>query len=379
MMLIETIRNIANEVTEVEDITVYNQGGGPFDWTSKVTKNITLSAARLIAIRFTVRANQPDSGLYNSNGSARVLVGTTPLASVRASIFGNGPVSNSATRYLIIRLAAGSYTFDFQVANNGNTGINANTDVMNIYIGSFDLPDAATLTGDSGATVITATTESILLTLSPTVAATRTLAIGSIKNYAALLLVYCEKLNDTQSRMLNAGDSNVADKLNWKIYVDGVQKSWGERENDDGGANLGNYGEGAYGLYVTDFAAGATPTITVRCYNGYGTNQTGRVYAQLVLCPWLLGTANEPINLSFPNGSTLYVILEPLFSDVSKTIQVGKKRGITFGSTNDYYSSSTGTGRISFSYTFDIIDPSGAVVSLTGIGAAISFIGVDVR
>jgi hypothetical protein len=95
-------------------------------------------------------------------------------------------------------------------------------------------------------------------------------------------------------------------------------------------------------------------------------------------CPWIFSSAEyEPFSLNFPPGSTLYVVLEPLSSDPTKTIKLGYPRAWSLNC--DYYSTSSGTGILAWNYTFENVPPSECILKVSGGGGCISIIAVDVR
>jgi hypothetical protein len=83
--------------------------------------------------------------------------------------------------------------------------------------------------------------------------------------------------------------------------------------------------------------------------------------------------------MDFPQGSTLYLMLEPLNLNPTKTVGVGKKRAVSFGDATDYYSVGSGTGLLSFDYTFEVVSLSDVNLYLSGLGACVGYIGVDTR
>jgi hypothetical protein len=103
-------------------------------------------------------------------------------------------------------------------------------------------------------------------------------------------------------------------------------------------------------------------------------------YFSVVVSPWLLPSIDgEIFNLNFPQGSTLYMILEPLWNNTTKYFKVGAPRPANLGSSAEYYYTASGTDILSASYTFDILDVKKTTVYLSGIGGCISAIAVDVR
>jgi hypothetical protein len=83
-------------------------------------------------------------------------------------------------------------------------------------------------------------------------------------------------------------------------------------------------------------------------------------------------------NFTFSQNSTLYLVLEPYSGNGTKFVGVGKVRLVSYGAAVDYYGSTSGTGIITFSFTFQIVDVPTATAATDGVGGVISYIGVDV-
>jgi len=104
------------------------------------------------------------------------------------------------------------------------------------------------------------------------------------------------------------------------------------------------------------------------------------VHISVIGCPWLLLNDNrQPISLDFAQGSTLYIVLEPLNENPTKYLKIGKKRAVSFGDSTDYYSTASGTGILSHSYTFETVEVGEALMLVKGFGGCISILGVDER
>lgn len=124
-------------------------------------------------------------------------------------------------------------------------------------------------------------------------------------------------------------------------------------------------------------SVGTSHTITVT-----PTNSSQTTYLSVIACPWILTSASrahQPVTLDFPQQSTLYVIVTPLFLDASvKECYVGYPKGINWGAANYYSYASAGTGAIvSFSYTFDSVNTLYVIMSADALGCCIDNIAVD--
>jgi hypothetical protein len=83
--------------------------------------------------------------------------------------------------------------------------------------------------------------------------------------------------------------------------------------------------------------------------------------------------------MDFPQGSTMYVVLEPLNLNPTKNLKLGRVRGVSFGDSTDFYSTSSGTGIQSWNYTFETVEVSNCLLNISGEGGCISILAVDVR
>jgi len=105
------------------------------------------------------------------------------------------------------------------------------------------------------------------------------------------------------------------------------------------------------------------------------------VHILVIVCPWILNdeTDFEPVALEFPQGSTLYIMTEPLLTNPTVNIKIGKERAVSFGDAADYYSTASGTGILQHDYTFNEVKIGKVLLLVYGKGAGISSLGVDIR
>jgi hypothetical protein len=165
---------------------------------------------------------------------------------------------------------------------------------------------------------------------------------------------------------------NIGDSLTngVSLSIEGSQVDWTNRNQDTSSS------ENAWAEYFGWDGAAEDISIVITKDNGSTV-----VHISVILCPWILppDTDFEPIDLDFPQGSTIYLMLEPLTENPTKNSKIGKERAISFGDTTDYYSTASGTGILKHTYTFEEVK-NGAVLLVTyGKGACISSIGVDMR
>jgi hypothetical protein len=68
-----------------------------------------------------------------------------------------------------------------------------------------------------------------------------------------------------------------------------------------------------------------------------------------------------------------------MFVNETKSVKVGKPRGIDWGDSASYYYVNSGVDILTSSYTFDVVDITKAVLYVTGVGGCVGIIAVDVR
>jgi hypothetical protein len=342
MVLSEQVRQIGNESSLIDDSTSYSQNNASWA-TLKNYGNITLSNAALIVWRFNIQT---------SGVGYRLKIGSY-------YVWGKYVSGATDTGYYmgIAYMAAGTHAIVVECKGNGQ--------IRFFTLGTAKFSD------ETGQTARTYSSS-----LSVTVA-NRTTCIGALKN--AVFVVHCfGKTTGGQTNFENVGD-NLTNGVS--MTVDSVQVNWTERNQDTG--NNETSSASYYG--VLSVGSAHTFALTKRNVN---TQVDITVYA----CPWILTASSyEPVTMDFSQGSTIYFMLEPLSGDITKFIGVGKKRAVSYGNSTDYYSTSSGTGLLSFSYTFENVAPNSTPLYVNGFLATdpdlspyggcgcVGFIGVDMR
>jgi hypothetical protein len=197
----------------------------------------------------------------------------------------------------------------------------------------------------------------------------RNTPIGALQN--ATYLVQCwATTSGGYTSFENVGD-NFTNGVS--ITIDGrTQVNWDERVQDDSPNGMAGI---ACGKCAQSLVVGTSHTITIN-----KRNSATVVIISVIACPWILpNVPHTPSSLSFSQGSTLYCTLEPLFLDSTKFAGVGKIHGITWGTADDYYASSSGADLVPFSMVMDIEDISSNSLIVYGLGGCIGIIGVDAR
>jgi len=371
MLLSEQVRMVSEEEVLVSDVGPYYITSG--FWTDVKTQNITLTATKILYVEWTGYCN----GL--NTGDTRLLLNDVPIIATGTI----DPVT-TVTRQIYLVLSAGTYTFKFQCCARNRGG---QIQVKDIKFATLNFPDKQRNNWDTGNISVPYNTEYTMIQQNFTTPQTRKLAVGSIKKYVAIITLYTYHHTGSPTvyytnRCKNIGESNESGFYNWRIYINNVQKNWTEKADDYGEY----YGEdcqdsGAYGRCVVPLDPNTQYELKITAYNYCGSQGTGRAVAEGLICPWFLADVDyEPVSLDFPQGSTLYVTVEPLHDNTAtKYVRVGKQRFKSFGDSTDYYSSLSGTGILNFSYTFETVEIVNSILNVKGLGGCVSIIGVDVR
>lgn len=320
------------------------------NWPNAV---ITVGATQLVA--YTFQVVNPDSAPRSFNarlkfGGNHFFIAAEPggLKTIQAG--------ETLTYGGVLSLAAGSYA----VVLDG-LATTVTVYVQNFSIGLCDFNDV------SKASAAPYTT-GLVVDLS----SQRVTPLGKIA-YGTMIISATAATAGAVTYMNDIGDS-FTNGVN--LLIDGAQVNWSSVGND-----LDSSGRGACGTYMIQKPA-ASYTITIT-----KANPNTVVNISVVFCPWILPSNPNVFNstyfpvapLTFPQGSTIYVNLEPLFIDVTKYFLVGKKRAVSFGDASDYYYYPSGTGVLACSFTFEIPDVASASVFAYGWGGCINQIGCDTR
>jgi hypothetical protein len=374
MLLSEMVRKISREAVLVNDGSFYRISALS-DWTDLVTKTLTLTEPMIIEYEWTARFNAAAGN--TAKGNVRMLVDNIPVCST-------GDYSSSGTYVAVSKsgwlyLPAGNHTFKFQASMFVLSG-SADVGVSDICIRGLKFSDTIGNIQQGQNSVMSGVVATIL---SGTIQIPkRKLCVGDLKEMF-LKMVFCLYGVDQRVSVLkNSGESSSSTRLNWRLYINGSAVDWTSRHGDQDLGDTSNitYGEGAFGYYEIRVKAGDTVNFEVKCHNNGLLTTTCVAVLSFFACPWIFpsGTAEyEPFSLNFPPGSTLYVVLEPLSSDPTKTIKLGYPRAWSLG--YDYYSTSSGTGILAWNYTFENVPPSECILKISGGGGCISIIAVDVR
>jgi len=369
MLLSEMVRRLKNEVFVYKGSA---QGCDVHDWTTRLSLSLSLPAPRLVVIHWDHYHSYSET-----NGGSRVLLDGNP-------VWGSGYVPSGTAGLrtsprCMLMVPGGSHTLDFQTSQL-YAASNRCIQMNNIEVGYADFADTSYQNANGSGNVAAGVESSIVSVSIPASSLpARKTAVGKIKQYVAQIYVAAVVPDNAISKLKNVGEANESGYVNWKIFVDDVQMSWNERYNDVQTVDV-TKAEGAFGRLFVVFDAETSHTVTVKAYNGTSAARTCNAYVYIVLSPWILGDSeHQPVSLQIPQGSTLYLVAEPLLSDPTKVVKLGKKRAISFGDSTDYYSTASGTGILSWNYTFESVEVSNSLLFASGYGGCISIIAVDVR
>ena len=329
MVYTEQVRQLNSEANLINDTTVYTRNDAAWG-TLKDYGNIILSEDSLVVFKFNIQ----------SASAYRLKIGSF-------YVYGCFTVG---VKTGIAFVAAGTYAVVMEQKNSGGSG----------SIGYFQLGKAKF--SDVNNSNLAAYSSVISLTVAQRSPPS---FFGTLKNAVFAVLVWA-KTPGAQTNFENVGDALTNGV---QLSVDGVQVNWTTRIQDT------TSDETACGNFYESLSVGSAHTFTIG-----KDNANTVVHISIVACPWLLATVdNEPMTLDFAQGSTLYVTLEPLDKDPTKNSKIGKVRAVSYGDATDFYSTASGTGILSHTYTFEIVAVSDVSVFVNGFGGCISLVGLDER
>jgi len=333
-LLSEMVRNLATEDNLLNNTTEYTRTNAVYG-TIHDYGNVVLPAAGLLLVSF-------DGYCDAGTGSIRIQVG--------ANYAYAASITTVVTRFTcIVYLAAGTYNV---LAESGMCAAQIRID--NFQAGYISFSD---LTGTALAAYAGAMANTTTVRLTP---------LGAIKN-----TVYCVTVHaTTPGEATNMEQVGGAETNGVQVLIDAVQTNWAERQQ-----GIDN-DQAAGGKAYIVASAGTSHSITIT------TDDANTVVTcNVAVCPWILPvtTTFEPVTLTLPQGSTVYLTTEQLDANPSKTVRVGKERAIPFGAVIDYYSTASATGISTFNYIFESVTITSCNLEASGFGGCISILAVDIR
>jgi hypothetical protein len=339
MFPVEQLRQVKNELNLINNTTVYSTTSTTWA-TLHDYGNITVLKEGLVAVHLELDTNN------NPGAFCRVKIGSLYAWGVKHPFTGGVYIPYG----FLVWLAAGTYDVLVEGCLSSNT----------LNLKNFQCGYAKFL--DSVGSALAAYSAAIPLTVF-----SRKTAIGLLKDAVYAINLFGSTVGG-QTNFENIGESLTNGV---SVSIDGVQVNASERNQDTD--SKGN----ASAKYYVPLAVGTQHIITIS-----KRNASTVVNVSIVACPWLLSVSaqkHRPVTMNFPQGSTVYITLEPLFNDVSKSIVVGLTRAITFGDSCDYYHAASGTGLLADSYTFQVIDLTQVETYVYGLGGCVSTVSVDLR
>ena len=312
--------------------------------TVKDYGNVTVPAGAVLCINYDAHS----TGVSYHEGAVRLKLG-----SLYAHADG-GLTASWVTYRLYVILTAGTYDVLVEgYCAGGDRGVA----IRNMKVGYATIPDTAT-------TILAAYSSTITLNL-----ASRKTVAGIINRTNLHIFAYAVTPSNVTA-FENVGD-NFTNGVS--LSVDGSQASWTDRFQD----NWTDYGGASAHYSAGNITLDANHTVAFSKRNADTT-----INVTIVITPWLLSDDSDLSNillLDFPQGSTLYIVTEPLTANPTVNIKFGKVRAITYGASTDYFYSASGTGILVGSYSFETPNPSDLCALVYGYGALIARILLDVR
>jgi hypothetical protein len=342
-ILAEQERLIASEQNLINDATQYaNATNGSWvvihDWG-----NITLGSAGIVLIKFDIALD-----ITGGNSAVRIKVGSNYVFTAYTDVV------SFQTFGTAIWLAAGTYDI------KAEGYLNAFGSTRNLYLENFQCGLSAF--NDQQGSAVHTYSSGTSFTVS-----NRTTPVGPLQQATYFVQVYAVTSGASTS-LENIGD-NFTNGVS--ILIDGAQVNWAERITEEGQG-------GTSGKVSLPYNVGSSHTVTISKRNG-----STAVTITVIACPWILcqpSTPGIPVNIYFSQGSTVYCMLEPWFTNpTSKFVGVGGVHGVTFSQADDYYSSATGADLVNFSYMMDIVDILNNNLMAYGLGGCIGVVAVDAR
>jgi len=347
MLLSECERDWSNEATLIEDRTVYTRSNAAWG-TLHSYGNINLASAGIVVIAFKARSDR-----------ARAKVRVSIAAEY---VIGSGTLEVGGTEvyteyYCICYVDSGAKAVLVESCSVDTTTGLPNVFVKDFILGTVDLNDVDAEILYSGTAIKTMNV------------ATRSSFYGSISKVVLGINVMAYTTGPAQASMENIGEALTNGV---QVLVDGNQVDWHYRNQD----NQTPYGA-AQGIAHVTVTAGANHTVQIT-----RDNANTVLWVSIVASPWLLGgdisEAHCPITMSFPQGSTLYVIIQPMSGLQNIGVGFGMKLACTHDD-DDFFSHTVDTGCQTLSYTIDAQTISTMKFTAYGVTGCISYIGVDIR
>jgi hypothetical protein len=355
-VLTEMIRQLSKEKNLITDATDYNTLSTTWA-TMHNYGNITLTEDSFIIFYYI--ASQANGG-GNTGCNQRLKIGNYYVAGFPLGGYGSNTPPTACWGFAW--LPAGTYAVIMEGIAQYLDGSNyCIPHVSNFQLGLCAFPDELGTYLNAYSSLITQTMPTVRVT-----------AVGPLAN----AVLHVEVFANTSGAQTNFEDVGETKTNGVSISIDGTQVNWTEKHHDNiGPGSWSPFWGAAFARLCKPVSLGVSHTVSLSFRNASTV-----AHLSVYVCPWVLGTADcAPVNLNFSPGSTIYVTLEPLQTDCTKSVKVGKPRAIDLGSSTDYYFTLSGSAIQSFSQVLDVYDVPSLILYVSGYPACISIIGADVR
>lgn len=336
MLLTEMVRQVSEEENLIDDATEYSRVGASWA-TLHSYGNIELSEDCLVVWKGQTENSTGDAYYRIKVGSTYYIAGKK-IGVETLDVYGIAWVGQGTHAVLVESYGSGQHK------------------IRNFQMGKAKFTDAVGEAATLYASIITKQVASRTPFKTP---------MGDLKE--AVFAVICwAKTPGAQTNFENIGDSLTNGV---SLEVDGAQVDWTSRVQDPDSV------ESAGATYYGPLTVGSDHTFEIK-----KDNANTIVHINIIGCPWILSDVDhEPVTPVFPQGSTVYIVMEPLDSNPTKYVKIGKKRAVSFGDSTDFYSTADGIDIKPHNYAFESVDEEQIELLVKGLGGCISIIGVDVK
>jgi hypothetical protein len=336
MFLSEMTRHVGNEENTINVTSMYTRSGTTWG-TIHSYGSINPATPGIYLVRYQLSAT-------DNTAEIRIKVG---LRYIHGAMQGTGVVTVQGVCYL----PAGSQSV---VAEHRHSSSIGSGRIQNFQFGRIAFSDVDAEALQTYASQLTVNVPQ------------RPLPLGAMKQVCVMVNCWAS----TPGAQTNFEDVGDALTNGVSLTVEGSQVDWTERKQDTAGR------ENAWANYFGVADVGQDIPVSITRDNGSTV-----VHICIVATPWILPSVPtfEPMTLTIPQGSTIYLMLEPMHLNPTKDIKIGTKRAITFGDTTDFYSTASGTNILTYNYTFQEVKNGAVLLYASGLGGCVASIGVDIR
>lgn len=383
MLYQEKLRNLDDEALLIDYITLeYSHAGAMYDYDDSLgQQTLTLAEDTDVVISVVFwGSNCHGCGFIEVDGDDVASTGTQAFTATEVPLRWMG------------RLAAGVHTIHFPVSIFYNSASPYNVKFSKIRIGKVSIQDTTPVLVSDSFTAAHGVTDGDAYYITITAPAARTLAYGTMKKYMLFGQLNLRVNHDSrQIEFLDVGEAATGGIAAQIHYAEGASapavnvglRNWGTHHDSYNATSSGTnptYEGGANAWFFIPVECGQQITLAIQTTNTLAADKTVLLRMSYMFSPWIAGNY-ECECVAFDKAtlqSTVHAVIEPLLADASgKYIKIGHEKVTDLSPY--YYASSTGTGIISASFTFDTIVPDCSSLFTYGEGAVVSFVAMDVR